>query len=285
MDEQTVDERFEQQRGRLRTVALRILGSGSEADDAVQEAWLRLHRTDAATIDNLEGWLTTVVARICLTMLQTRRTRRETALESVGDLPGEIGPDDPEEQAVLADSVGTALLVVLDTLSPAERIAFVLHDLFAMPFDEIAPIVGRQPAAARQLASRARRRVAGAEPDGTADLGRRREVVGAFLAASRSGDFAALVALLDPDAVARSDDATVQSGAPAQLRGAEAVATMFAGRARAARPALVDGRPGLVWTVGGSPRVIFDFTVVDGVVKAIDLIADADVIAQLELAL
>jgi RNA polymerase sigma-70 factor (ECF subfamily) len=154
-----------------------------------------------------------------------------------------------------------------------------------MPFDEIAPIVGRQPAAARQLASRARRRVAGAEPDGTADLGRRREVVGAFLAASRSGDFAALVALLDPDAVARSDDATVQSGAPAQLRGAEAVATMFAGRARAARPALVDGRPGLVWTVGGSPRVIFDFTVVDGVVKAIDLIADADVIAQLELAL
>ncbi|HEY2300108.1 MAG TPA: sigma-70 family RNA polymerase sigma factor [Jatrophihabitans sp.] len=282
MDENALADRFEAQRGRLRAVAFRILASPSEAEDAVQEAWLRLSRTDADTIDNLDGWLTTVVARICLNMLQSRKTRREASLDEVAEQADEI---DPEQEAVLAESVGTALLVVLDTLSPAERLAFVLHDLFVMPFDEIAPIVGRAPAAARQLASRARRRVAGAAVDAGSDTTRQREVVGAFLAASRRGDFAALVALLDPDAVARSDDATVRSGAPAQVHGADSVAAMFAGRARAARPALVDGRPGLAWLVEGAPRVVFDFTILDGTVVAIDLIADPTVLAELDLTL
>ncbi len=219
-------------------------------------------------------------------MLQARRTRREAPLE---DAPLDATPDhdgvDPAEEAVLAESVGRAMLVVLDTLSPAERLAFVLHDMFAMPFDEIAPIVGRAPAATRQLASRARRRVAGADPDAEPDAARQRGVVDAFLTASRNGDFAALVALLDPDAVARSDDATVRTGAPAAVRGADNVAAMFAGRARAARPALVDGRPGLAWLAGGAPKVVFDFTIVDGVVKAIDLVADEQVLAQLDLQL
>jgi RNA polymerase sigma-70 factor (ECF subfamily) len=215
-------------------------------------------------------------------MLQSRKTRREAPLSEVADHPDEV---DPAEEALLADSVGAALLVVLDTLNPAERLAFVLHDLFAMPFDEIAPIVGRAPAATRQLASRARRRVAGAAPGAEPDAARQRGVVDAFLAASRNGDFAALVALLDPDAVARSDDATVQSGSPAQVRGADNVAAMFAGRARAARPALVDGRPGLAWLVEGAPRVVFDFTIIDGAVVAIDLIADPDVLAGIDLVL
>jgi RNA polymerase sigma factor (sigma-70 family) len=284
------NERFEQQRPRLHAVAYRILGSASEADDAVQEAWLRFARTDVSDVANLDGWLTTVVARVCLTMLQSRKTRREASLDDHAldaALATTEHPDsvDPAEEAVLAESVGRAMLVVLDTLSPAERLAFVLHDMFAMPFDEIAPIVGREPAATRQLASRARRRVAGADPDAVPDIARQRGVVEAFLTASRNGDFAALVALLDPDAVARSDDATVQSGAPAAVRGADSVAAMFAGRARAARPALVDGRPGLAWLVGGEAKVVFDFTIVDGVVRAIDLIADAEVLAQLELQL
>src|SRR6478672_11018219 len=238
MDENALAERFEAQRARLRAVAFRILASSSEADDAVQEAWLRLSRTDVNAIENLDGWLTTVVARVCLSMLQSRKTRREAPLSEAAEHTDDV---DPADEAVLADSVGAALLVVLDTLSPAERLAFVLHDLFAMPFDEIAPILGRAPAATRQLASRARRRVAGAAPDAEPDAARQRGVVDAFLAASRNGDFAALVTLLDPDAVARSDDATVQSGSPAQVRGADSVAAMFAGRARAARPALIDG--------------------------------------------
>jgi RNA polymerase sigma-70 factor (ECF subfamily) len=277
---------FEQQRGRLYAVAYRILGSANEADDAVQEAWMRFDRTDVSDVANLDGWLTTVVARVCLNMLQSRKTRRETPLDEVAlDATEHRDTLDPADEAVLAESVGKAMLIVLDTLSPAERLAFVLHDMFAMPFDEIAPIVGREPAATRQLASRARRRVAGADPDSETDVVRQRGVVEAFLTASRSGDFAALVALLDPDAVARSDDATVQSGAPAAVRGADSVAAMFAGRARAARPALIDGRPGLAWLVGGEAKVVFDFTIVDGVVRAIDLVADAEVLAQLDLQL
>jgi RNA polymerase sigma-70 factor (ECF subfamily) len=284
MSETTGEEwlatQFEQQRARLRAVAYRILGSSAEADDAVQEAWIRLARSDVSAVANLAGWLTTVVARVCLTMLQSRTTRREAPLEHVAER-GE-GPD-PEQEAVLADSVGLALLVVLDTLSPAERLAFVLHDLFAVPFEEIAPIVGRAPAATRQLASRARRRVSGAGPDGPPDLARRRAVVDAFLAASRNGDFAALLEVLDPDVVVRADTTAVATGADEQVRGARAVAETFAGRARAARPMLVDGRPGLVWSTGGTPRVVFDFTIVGGRVVAIDLLADPQLLADLEL--
>jgi RNA polymerase sigma-70 factor (ECF subfamily) len=284
MGDDSLTERFEQQRGRLYAVAYRILGSANEADDAVQEAWLRFDRTDVSDVVNLEGWLTTVVARVCLNMLQSRKTRREATLDEVAlDATEDRDTADPADEAVLAESVGRAMLIVLDTLTPAERLAFVLHDMFAMPFDEIAPIVGREPAAARQLASRARRRVAGADPDSEPDAARHRGVVDAFLTASRKGDFAALVALLDPDAVVRSDDAGVQTGAPAAVRGADNVAAMFSGRARAARPALVDGRPGLAWLTGGQPKVVFDFTIVNGAVKAIDLIADAEVLGQLEL--
>jgi RNA polymerase sigma-70 factor (ECF subfamily) len=280
MDDDWLAEQFEQQRTRLRAVAYRMLGSSGEADDAVQEAWIRLARTDVSEVLNLAGWLTTVVARVCLTMLQSRTTRREAPLEQAAE-HGE-GPD-PEQEAVLADSVGLAMLVVLDTLTPAERLAFVLHDMFAVPFEEIAPIVGRAPAATRQLASRARRRVSGADPDGPPDLTRQRAVVDAFLAASRNGDFAALLAVLDPDVVVRADATAVATGADEQVRGAAAVAETFAGRARAARPMLVDGRPGLVWSAGGTPRVVFDFTVVRGRVVAIDLLADPELLAELEL--
>jgi len=219
-DHDWLARRFEDHRAHLRAVAYRMLGSSGEADDAVQEAWLRLSRSDTSGIDNLGGWLTTVVARVCLNMLQARRSRRE---QPVGhDLPeppaGRGGPDDPEQQALEADSVGLALLVVLDPLTPAERLAFVLHDLFAVPFEEIAPILERSPAAARQLASRARRRVRGAEPP-EADVARQRAVVDAFLAASREGDFDALVALLDPDVVLRADRAVVRTGAVEEVPG------------------------------------------------------------------
>jgi RNA polymerase sigma-70 factor (ECF subfamily) len=277
-------ERFEEHRTRLRAVAYRMLGSASEADDAVQEAWLRLSRSDSSGVDNLGGWLTTVVARVCLTMLQSRRSRRE---ELVGShLPEPVAsPEDggdPEHEALLADSVGLALLVVLDTLAPAERLAFVLHDMFAVPFDEIAPIVGRSPAAARQLASRARRRVQGAAPtDG--DLNRRREVVDAFLAASRRGDFDALLAVLDPEVVLRSDHAAVKTGASKEVRGAAAVAGTFSGRARTAQLALIDGAPGAVWAPGGKPRVVIGFTMAGGKIVAIDLLADPERLRQLDL--
>jgi len=276
-------ERFEAHRSRLRAVAYRMLGSPSEADDAVQEAWLRLSRADTSDVHNLGGWLTTVVSRVCLTMLQARKGRRESPLEAMTDghlLPAAADPD-PAEEVLLADSVGTALLVVLDTLTPAERLAFVLHDLFAVPFEEIAGIVDRSPAAVRQLASRARRRVQGGES--IADQARQAEVVSAFLAASRGGDFAALLELLDPDAVVRADPAAIGFGADAVVRGAAAVAETFAGRARAARPALIDGAPGLVWSVNGTPRVVFDFIVVDGLVVAIEMLADPTLIAGLEL--
>jgi RNA polymerase sigma-70 factor (ECF subfamily) len=286
----TVDERdvlarqFEENRSRLRAVAYRMLGSATEADDAVQETWLRLSRADADAIDNLGGWLTTVVARVCLNMLRSRTTRREQPLDEPAhdELPDEAV--DPEREAVLADSVGLAMLVVLDALDPAERLAFVLHDMFAVPFDEIAVIVDRSPAAARQLASRARRRVQGASiPDD--DLGRRREVVDAFLAAARGGDFEALVALLDPDVVLRADHAVVAYGAPGEVRGVREVAEQFAGRARAAQPASIDGSPGLVWARGGVAQVVFDFTIRNGKVVQIEMLGDAELLGELELQL
>jgi RNA polymerase sigma factor (sigma-70 family) len=273
---------FEAHRSHLRAVAYRMLGASSEADDAVQEAWLRLGRADTSAVDNLGGWLTTVVARVCLNMLQARTTRRE---EPVGeDLPEPVRTDgeDPEQQALQAEGVGLALLVVLDTLTPAERLAFVLHDLFAVPFEEIAPILDRSPAAARQLASRARRRLQGA-PAPDPDLARQRAVVDAFLAASREGDFEALVALLHPEVVLRADQAAVRAGADEEVRGAAAVAATFSGRAQAARPALVDGGAGAVWAPGGRPRVVFGFTIADGRIVAIDLLADPDRLDRLEL--
>jgi len=279
MDEREwLAERFETHRRRLRAVAYRMLGSVSEADDAVQEAWIRLSRTDTSDVENLAGWLTTVVARVCLDLLRSRKSRREQPLT----LQHESG-NDPEHEALLADSVGLALLVVLETLPPAERVAFVLHDMFDLPFDQIAPIVGRSPAAARQLASRGRRRVRGAGSVRESGRGRRQEVVDAFLAASRGGDFAALIALLDPDVVLRADPAAMQIGASTEVRGAAAVAETFAGRARAAQPARIDGEPGLVWSQGGRPRVVFAFTITDGKIVAIDLLADPDRLARMDL--
>jgi len=278
-------ERFEEHRTHLRAVAYRILGSISDADDAVQEAWLRLARSDSSQVENLGGWLTTVVARVSLNMLQSRKTRREDPAGS--HLPEEIAGSaeraGPEHQAVLADSVGLALLVVLDTLTPAERLAFVLHDMFAMPFEEIAPIVERSPAATRQLASRARRRVQGADTTPDADLTRRREVVQAFLAASRDGDLGALVAVLDPDVVVRADQAVVRTGAEPEVRGVDAVAAIFLGRAKAARLALINGVTGMVWAAGGRPRVVFNFTLSSGKITAIDLVGDPGTLEQLDL--
>src|SRR4051812_39453940 len=233
-----------------------MLGSLDEADDAVQEAWLRLSRSDASAIDNLGGWLTTVVSRVSLDMLRSRASRRE---DDAPRSPIAIAADDPERDAVMADSVGSALLVVLDTLTPAERLAFVLHDIFAVPFDEIAVILDRSPNAAKQLASRARQKVQGSDPESAvADPTRRRSVIDAFLAASRRGEFDALVALLHPDIVLRADTAAVGMGAPGDLHGAAAVAGMFSGRAQGAKPALIDGTPGVVWMVGGRPKVAWD---------------------------
>jgi len=280
MDEEFLVQRFESHRTHLRSVAYRMLGSQTDADDAVQEAWLRLSRSDTSGVENLGGWLTTVVARVCLNMLQSRRSRREEPLE-VHEPRVEGGG--PEHEAVLADSVGLALLVVLDTLAPAERLAFVLHDMFAVPFDDIAPIIERSPVAARQLASRARRRVQGTAPATDADPARQRQVVAAFLTASRGGDFDALLALLDPDVVLRADSAAVRIGAAGEVRGAADVAETFSGRARAAQPALVNGAPGLVWGMGGQPRMVFAFTIMDGDIVAIDMIADPEHVARLDL--
>ena len=278
-------QRFEAHRSRLRAVALRMLGSGADADDALQEAWLRLSRSDAAEIENLAGWLTTVVSRVCLNMLQSRTTRREDPLaDELNDDPSADATTDPEREALLADSVGSALLVVLDTLAPAERLAFVLHDMFAVPFDDVAVIVGRSPAAVRQLASRARRRVQGAAaPD--PDRSRQREVVAAFLAASRAGDFEGLLALLDPGVVLRADAVAAGTGAPELLHGADAVAQTFAGRAKAARLALVDGSPGLVWSQGGRPRVVFALTIADGRIGAVEIVADPQRLDEMDLVL
>jgi RNA polymerase sigma-70 factor (ECF subfamily) len=282
MSDEWLAERFETNRTHLRAVAMRMLGSREEADDAVQEAWLRMSRADTSEVENLSGWLTTVVARVCLDMLRSRRSRREDPLDvdEHGAVPSAAA--DPEQEALHADAVGLALLVVLDTLAPAERLAFVLHDMFAVPFEEIATIVDRTPAAARQLASRARRRVQGASP-GVPDGGRRREVVDAFLAASRGGDFQGLLNLLDPQAVFRADGAGVRMGSQAELVGAQAVAENFAGRARAAKLALVDGLPAAVWMQGGVPRVVFAFTVDDGKVTAIDLVADPEHLAAMDI--
>ena len=262
-----------------------MLGSVSEADDAVQEAWLRLSRSDTGSIQNLGGWLTTDSARVCLDMLRSRTSRREEplGLHAPEPIVSRNDASDPEREVLLADSVGLALLVVLETLAPAERLAFVLHDMFAVPFDEIAPIVGRSPTAARQLASRARRRVRGAATDPDADLSRQREVVDAFLAASRDGDFDALLALLDPDVVLRADAAAVHAGATAEVRGATAVAGTFSGRARTAQPALVGGAAGAVWAPGGRPRVVFGFTIRGGKIVEIDMLADPARLSQLDL--
>jgi RNA polymerase sigma-70 factor (ECF subfamily) len=287
-DDDLLAERFAENGDHLRAVAYRMLGSRAEADDVVQEAWLRLSRSDADEIDNLRGWLTTVVARVCLDMLRSRRSRREEPLEApVAPARADIPTTglDPEQEVVLGDSVGIALLVVLETLAPAERVAFVLHDLFAMPFDEIAPIVGRSPAATRQLASRGRRRVQGSRAHPDADVGRQREIVTAFLAASRGGDLGTLLALLDPDVVLRADAAAIATGAPPEVRGAEAVAATFAGRARAAQPAVVDGSAALVWAPRGEPRVVFGLTFAGGRITAIDMLADPELLPELEVEL
>src|SRR6266542_3777738 len=276
--------RFEEHRIHLRAVAYRILGSLGDAEDAVQEAWLRLSRADTSDVKNMGGWLTTVVARVCLDMLRSRKSRREEPLDA--HLPEPIvGAEDgdPEREALLADSLGPALLVVLETLAPAERLAFVLHDMFAVPFDEIATILGRSTAATKMLASRARHRVQGVDAVPDVNPTRQREIVDAFLAASRGGDFDGLLAVLDPDVVLRADGTAVQTGAASEVRGAPAVAGTFAGRARAAQPVLVNGVAGLVWASGGRPRVVFGFTITSGKIVAIDLVADPERLRQLDL--
>ncbi len=279
-------ERFEAHRTHLRAVAYRILGSLSEADDAVQQSWLRLSRADTGDVANLGGWLTTVVARVCLDILRSRTSRREVPLGAhlPDPIEGSASGGDPEHEALLADAVGLALLVVLDTLAPAERLAFVLHDLFALPFDEIAPIVGRSPTATRQLASRARRRVRGAGTVPNADLARQRAVVDAFLAASRGGDFAALLAVLAPDVVVRADRAAMDVGALSEVRGASAVAKQYLGRARLARPALVNGAVGIVVAPRGRLMMVLGLTFARGKIAAIDVIADPTRLRQLDLA-
>ncbi|MEV6911697.1 RNA polymerase sigma factor SigJ [Amycolatopsis sp. NPDC051071] len=281
--------RFEGHRTHLRAVAYRMLGSLSEADDAVQEAWLRLSRSDTEAVDNLGGWLTTVVGRICLDMLRSRKSRQEDPVGAQLPDPiiGREGGIDPEHQALLADSVGLALLVVLDTLDPAERLAFVLHDMFALPFDEIAPIVGRSSAATRQLASRARRRLQGSPTVPDADLNRQREVVDAFFAAARGGDFDALVSVLDPDVVLRSEGGPAPVGASRFVRGAAEVAGQALtfrklGAGGVPRPALVNGAAGMVVTKDGVPRTVFAFTVVNGKIAAIDILADPARLAALD---
>jgi RNA polymerase sigma-70 factor (ECF subfamily) len=277
-------ERFEEHRGRLRAVAYRILGSPSEADDAVQEAWIRFSRSDTGGVDNLGAWLTTVVSRVCLNMLRARRSRPEPTADP--DLPepvaSEADESDPEHEALLADSIGLALLVVLDTLTPAERVAFVLHDVFAIPFDQIAPIVDRSPPATRQLASRARARVQRRDAPGQSDRLRQAALVDAFLAAARGGDFEALLAVLDPDVVLRADEAAVNLGVAPETRGAEPVAE-FSRYARGARRALLDGEAAAAWTPGGRLRVVYDFTVAGDRITAIDLIGDPDRLGALDL--
>ncbi|MGW3148763.1 MULTISPECIES: sigma-70 family RNA polymerase sigma factor [Streptomyces] len=273
-DSEFLAQRFEAHRGRLRAVAYRMLGSGAEADDAVQEAWFRLSRCDAGRVENLGGWLTTVVGRVCLDMLRSRKSRAEEPLEAA---PASAA--DPEQDALLADSVGVALLVVLDTLTPAERLAFVLHDLFAVPFEEIASILGRSPAASRQLASRARHRVQGA-PAPHADLARQREIVDAFLAAARDGDFDGLLDVLDPDVVARTD-AGVTTGAAAVAAGA----THFAQLARLARPVLVDGATGLVVLADGRPERALTFSFVRDRIAVIDIVTDPGRVSALDIGL
>jgi RNA polymerase sigma factor (sigma-70 family) len=286
-EHQLLADRFEQHRPHLRAVAYRMLGSLSEADDAVQDTWLRVSRTDSAGIENLRAWLTTVTARVCLNTLKARNSRPE-------DPVGAHVPDpivslddrlDPEQEVLLADSVGLALLVVLEALGPAERLAFVLHDMFAVPFDEIAPIIERSPAATRQLASRARRRIQGATPFPDADLSSQREVVDAFLAASREGDIGALIAILDPDVVLRADRGALPPGASRVVRGAQTVAeqTIAFARARRGEPtlALVNGEAGVVWAAAGRPYSVVGFTVRRGRIVALNVLADPARLQQL----
>jgi len=287
MDEhEWLAEQFEANRSHLQAVAYRMLGSLSEADDAVQESWIHLSRSGTSSVENLGGWLTTVVARICLDMLRSRKSRREEPLEASMPEPITSREDgvDPEQEALLADSVGLALLVVLDTLSPAERLAFVLHDIFAVPFEEIAPIVERSPTATRQLASRARRRVRGTTTVRDRDLTARREVVDAFLAASRAGDFDALLAVLDPDVVFRADRTAASAGAPEEVRGASAVARQFSGRAQGgARSALVNGAVGVVVAPRGRLFLVLRLTIRHGKIVGIDAVADPAHLHQLRL--
>jgi RNA polymerase sigma factor (sigma-70 family) len=287
-DQEWLAQRFESHRSHLRSVAYRMLGSLAEADDAVQEAWIRLSRTDTSDVDNLRAWLTTVVGRVCLNMLRSRRTRREAPLDT--HVPDPIvSPEagiDPEQEALLGDSLGLALLAVLDALNPAERVAFVLHDVFGMPFDEIAPIVGRSPAAARQLASRARRRVQGAPVPDT-DLDGQWAVVEAFLAAAREGDFERLLAVLDPDVVLRSDGGAARPELVTLVRGAEAVATRamaFRRFADTATRVLINGVPGgVAWTPDDRPFAVLSLTVAGGRIVSIDILADPDRLSRLDL--
>lgn len=280
---------FAANRPRLESVAYRMLGSRSEAEDAVQEAWLRLDRADPDTIGNIGGWLTTVVGRICLDMLRSRKSRREASLEILTGEAVEIDhsladpPVTPEDEIAMADSVGLAMFAVLETLSPAERVAFVLHDMFAVPFEDIAPVIGRSLEATRQLASRARRRVQGRNPDGEIDRTRRREIVEAFVAASRGGDFSALLSLLAPDVVLRGDDAAIRLGGRAEVRGAPAVAEVFNGRAQAARPALVDGMVDVAVVPSGRLLLVLRLDIVGGRIAGIDAIADRDQLAALDV--
>jgi RNA polymerase sigma-70 factor (ECF subfamily) len=285
---ETLAERFEAHRRHLRSVAYGMLGSQTEAEDAVQEAFVHVMRGGAGGVDNFAGWLTTIVARVCLDMLRERKSRREIPVNAeVEALPA---ADNPEREKLIADSIGVAMLVVLETLTPAERVAFVLHDLFNISFDEIASLVGRSPMAARQLASRGRRRVQGAPANREANHAQQREIVTAFLAASQSGDFSALLAILDPDVVLRADASAVEASARAnvpgvapEVRGRNPVANIFRGRARAAQLALVDGYTGLVFAPGGRPRVVVDFVFENDRIVEISMIAEPERIAALDL--
>jgi RNA polymerase sigma-70 factor (ECF subfamily) len=287
MDEEKIlAGRFEANRARLQAVAYRMLGSRAEAEEAVQEAWLRLMRADAGEVGNLDGWLTTVVARICLDGLRSRKARREEPIDDAPDLPDDsenAGPD-PERAIAMADSVGLAMLVVLETLAPAERVAFVLHDMFDLPFDDIGPIVGRSTDATRQLASRARRRVQGASVSPEADRIRKKKVVEAFLAASRDGNFEALLALLDPDVVYRADEAAMRLGSLAELRGAEAVANHFNGRARGAKPALVDEGIGVLVEHDGTMLLVLRLALDGDRIVGIEAVAEPGRLASLAVA-
>ena len=280
MDE--LARRFEAHRTRLTTLATRMLGSAEEADDAVQETWLRLSRTDSEAIENLGAWLTTVLSRVCLNVLQARRIRPEVPLEPELDDPVAQDETDPQHEALLADSIGLALLVVLDTLAPAERVAFVLHDMFGVSFDEIGPIVGRSTPAARQLASRARRRVRQEDQDPETNRLQQAKLVDAFLAAARDGDFERLLGVLDPEIVLTADPVAAQIGVAPELHGATAVAE-FSRYARGATPALLDGAAAVVWIVGGRPRVVYRFTTGGDHITAIELIGDPERVAELDL--
>lgn len=277
MPQHALADRFERSRERLRTVAFRILGSRAEADDAVQEAWLRLSRSPTDDVRNLEGWLTTVVGRVCLDALRVRTARREALLDE-----RRPASDDPQAEATAADETGLAMMLVLDTLAPAERVAFVLHDVFDVPFDDVAAIVDRTPEAARQLASRGRRRVKGADAP-EPDPNRQRILVDAFRRASREGDLQGLLAVLAPDIVVRADATAVGFGAPTEMRGAETVAESFLGRATAAKRTTVDGAPSMAWIVAGQTRVVFRFGFEDGRIATLDLVADPEVVAVMNV--